>query len=304
MRNNLPHLSKLQITQLAKLIEKILRAMQPELILCLGSRTTTMQDWSCFWEEEGYRQTVFPTTYDLLILTGEDEKRADHELIQLIEQQAGPLACEVTCMIQPSHTFYEGLEKGYRFDTTVYRKAVGVYSNGRQLLPVLPAEPEPQALKGKIEDHWNRCFTIAQRFFKAATDCQQDNWPEQAAFNLHQSTQHACMALLRVFTGYRSTTHNLSRLLALIENFSFELSIIFPCLTKEEKELFNLLNRAYSDARYKEHYTISAEKVTILTERVQELLMVAEMLYKNRQEQLAATQALVFPIKPSHEKQA
>jgi HEPN domain-containing protein len=302
MHNIQSHFSKEQTLELSRLIQTIVPVLQPELIFCLGNRTTTLQDWSCFWEESADQQTAFPTTYDLLILINEGEKKSEHEVIQLAEQQAAALDCDVTCMVQQFTAFKEGVEKGYRFDTTVYRKAVTVYSSGRQFLPVLPPEPDIQKRKSKIEAHWSQCFTPAQRFFKAATDCQRDNWPEQAAFNLHQSAQHACMAILRVYTGYRSTTHNLSRLLALIENCSFRPSAIFPCLTKEEKELFNLLNRAYSEARYKEGYVMPAEKVAILKERVQELLNVAEQLYQQKIQELDKQLALIFPIQVSYEK--
>lgn len=228
MRTHLPHLSKQQVIQLAKLIEKILLVLQPELIWCLGTRTTIMQDWSCFWPGEGYRETIFPTTFDLMILTTDTEKRPEYELIQLIEQQAASLPCEITCMVQKYAAFMEGLPAGYRFDTTVYRKAVPVYSSGKLLTAELPGEPTKEEMKTRITTQWNRCFTTAQRFFKTATDCQQDNWPEQAVFNLHQAAQHACMGILRGITGYRSTIHNLSRLLALIDNFSMEPSVIFP----------------------------------------------------------------------------
>jgi HEPN domain-containing protein len=304
MRKTLPHLSQQQITQLATLVQKIRQVLQPELIFCFGSRTTTMQDWSCFWEEEGYQETIFPTTFDLLILPGSNEKRADHEIIQLIEQQSELLDCNVTCVVEKFSTFTEALEKGYRFDNTVYRKGVLIYNGNGLLLPAPAPEPDAAIIKNKIVKHWNQCFTIAQRFFKSATNCLNDNWPEQAAFNLHQSVQHACMALLRVYTGYRSTTHNLSRLLALIENFTFEPSAVFPCLTKEEKELFTLLNRAYSDARYNDHYSISAEKIAILMERVKELLSIAETLYKENLEQLSSKKTVSFPLTHCHEEKA
>ncbi|MDR6571029.1 HEPN domain-containing protein [Chitinophaga ginsengisegetis] len=301
MRSHLPHLSKQQVIQLAKLIEKILLVLQPEQIWCLGTRTTIMQDWSCFWPGEGYRETIFPTTFDLLILTTDTEKRPEYELIQLIEQQAASLPCEITCMVQKYAAFMEGLPAGYRFDTTVYRKAVPVYNNGKPLTADLTIELTKEEMKTRITTQWNRCFTTAQRFFKTATDCQQDNWPEQAVFNLHQAAQHTCMAILRGITGYRSTTHNLSRLLALIDNFSMEPSVIFPRLTREETELFNLLNKAYSDARYKEDYTVSAEKAAILIDRIKELMSVAESLYQAKLQELDREQPIVFPITNTHE---
>jgi len=104
------------------------------------------------------------------------------------------------------------------------------------------------------------------------------------------------MALLRVYTGYRSTTHNLFRLLALIENFSYVPSTIFPCSTEEETALFNLLNKAYSDARYKEDYSIPTEIANLLKKRVHQLLLVAEKLYNKKMMAIQNTRTTTFPL--------
>lgn len=89
-------------------------------------------------------------------------------------------------------------------------------------------------------------------------------------------------ALIRVITGYRPSTHNLGRLLAMIGNFSPFLLAVFPKNTKEEMDLFNTLTKAYSDARYKEGFKVTAEKVTILIERVTAFQCHAERLYRNK----------------------
>ena len=104
------------------------------------------------------------------------------------------------------------------------------------------------------------------------------------------------MALLRVYTGYRSTTHNLFRLLALIENFSFVPSSVFPCITAEEIALLNQLNKAYSDARYKENYTVPTETAILLKKRVQELLLLAKKLYDKKITALQNNRITTFPL--------
>jgi HEPN domain-containing protein len=120
---------------------------------------------------------------------------------------------------------------------------------------------------------------------------------------LHQAAQHTCMAVLRVFTGYRSTTHNLSRLLALIENITFNLTIIFPCFTKDETDLFNLLNKAYSNARYNDNFKVPIEKAQTLTDRVKELLTIAEQLYQIKITALENNQTITFPLVIENEKE-
>lgn len=98
MLTNLTYLPEGLNKSLAPLITGIAKTISPEKIICYGWRTTLMRDWGCFIEMDGYRETVYPT-YDFLIVTNADEKRADHEIIQLCDQQAELLRVRVTCVI-------------------------------------------------------------------------------------------------------------------------------------------------------------------------------------------------------------
>jgi HEPN domain-containing protein len=151
-------------------------------------------------------------------------------------------------------------------------------------------------LKKFVEDSWNRRFGLSGRFLKTANYCFENGWNEQTIFDLHQSVEHACVAIIRAYTGFRPTTHNLSRLLDLICNFSQELVTLFPRQTKEETDLFNTLNRAYSEARYNEKYTVSTEATKILLGRVTKLLDLAEKFYDRKRLSLESSQPICFPL--------
>ncbi|WP_097044328.1 hypothetical protein [Flagellimonas pacifica] len=56
---------------------------------------------------------------------------------------------------------------------------------------------------------------------------------------------------------------------------------VFPKITDEEKHLFELLKRAYIDARYKmDEYTITKGELEYLAERVNELKRLTEKICK------------------------
>jgi HEPN domain-containing protein len=300
MLTTFQHLPQAQLKQLIQLVQKIVRAISPNKVICYGSRMTTMQDWNSFQEEDTCKGVTHPT-YDFLVITQDGEKRVDHETIQIAEQQATPLGCSVTVIVQQLTAANKSLENGSRFISTVYRKGVLVYDGDGIPLVTPPEEPDMTILRCRIETNWNRCFGIAQCFFKTATYCFDNGWYEQATFDLHQSAQHACMAMLRALSGYRSNTHNLSRLLALIANFSQAPIAVFPCVTKEETELYNTLNKAYSEARYNEKYSVSAEKVQILIERVASLLVIAQSLYEKKLLSLKNIQPILFPLNAANE---
>jgi HEPN domain-containing protein len=285
-------------TLLAQLVQKVAEATQPEKILCYGYRTSSYRDWSCF-TGGSINQERIKVTFDLLVITHNDNNQADHEILQQINQLAEPLDCEVTAVVQSIDGVNDLIAKGSRFLTTLYNKAVLVYNSGNSDIIIPPAPPSYEDKKNRIEATWDKCFQTAERFYKTACFCLDNGWNEKALFDLHQATQHTCMALLRVYTGYRSTTHNLSRLLALIENFSFVPSSIFPCITEEETAFFNLLNRAYSDARYKENYSVPTEMANLLKKRVYQLLLVAEKLYNKKMIEIQNSQTTTFPLTPT-----
>ena len=295
MLTSFENLSPNLLNQLALVVQKIASAIHPEKILCYGYRTSIYQDWSCFKEGTGFKETI-NATFDLLVITSSDNKLTDHEILQKIDLLVSTLDCEVTAVAQSLEAVNELIAKNSRFLTTLYHKAILVYNAGNNALITPPAAPSHEEVKTKIETTWNKCFRTAERFYKTACFCLDNGWNEKALFDLHQATQHTCMALLRVYTGYRSTTHNLSRLLALIENFSFVPSTIFRCSTEEETALFNTLNRAYSDARYKEDYSISTEIANLLKKRVHQLLVVAENLYNKKITSFQNNCPTTFPL--------
>lgn len=297
-----PHLSKNQLEKLAEVTKHIIKTVKPERIICYGSHTSISQDWNVFSIGESYQQVTFPTTYNLLIVPGKEDVRLEHEVIQLAEQQAEALHCHISVVIQSATTLNQSLENGVRFINTVFSKGLLLYNNNAGITTPSPTLPDMSVVKKAAEQQWQQNMEIAHRFLKSASDNLQQPWAEQAMFNLHQSVQHTCMALLRYFTGYKSTTHNLSRLLALLESFTCMFEGIFPCITEEEKELFNLLNRAYSEARYKDNYVVPVATAKILERRVKELIALAEALYEKQAELLKSETRISFPINDSYDK--
>lgn len=99
---------------------------------------------------------------------------------------------------------------------------------------------------------------------------------------LHQAVEHTCIALIKVYLGYRITSHKLSQRLSLVANFSLHSVTVFPRITPDEIRLFNLLERAYSHSRYDESYSVSAETVNALSMEVEQFLLIAQALFKRK----------------------
>jgi hypothetical protein len=221
------------VTLLAQLTQKIAPVIHPDKILCYGYRTSIYEDWSSFTDRIKY-EGISKATFDLFVIINKSHNLADHEIIQKIELLAEPLECEVTAIVQSLDAVNELIAKNSRFLTTIYHKAVLVYNAGNNSILTPPAASSHEETKTKIEAAWNKCFQTAERFFKTACFCLDSAWNEKAMFDLHQATQHACMALLRVYTGYRSTTHNLSVCWLLLRIFPLFPPPYFPVSQKKK----------------------------------------------------------------------
>jgi len=87
-------------------------------------------------------------------------------------------------------------------------------------------------------------------------------------FILHQSAERFFMTIELVFTDYKPQTHDLNLLYKQACLHDARFKIVFPQETEEEKRLFIVLVKSYIDSRYKMGYTIAAEDLQYLIDKV------------------------------------
>jgi HEPN domain-containing protein len=257
-------------------ISRVADAVKPEAIICYGSRKTNREAWSAFNQTPTLYSQVH---YDILIITRSGERCKDHEVFDKVNQLNSE-AIRLIPVVHPLKSVQEAIQKGSRFFTTVCRKGVLVYGDTK---PDVGFESVETCQYD--QSHWIHHFGLAKQFLHGAEYYLSNSQSSLSVFMLHQATEHACIATIHARLGYRSATHSLSRLLALTENISPELSGLFPRHTEAERELFSLLAHAYSDVRYRQTYTISLEHAKTLLERVKELTGITENIYNEVQNQ-------------------
>ena len=270
MFDALPNIGELQRQVLREVISQVEDAFKPEAIICYGKRQTIGEVWSAF------KQVSMPDVcvhYDILVITRPEEKYKDHEVLDKINQLNSE-SIRLTPVIHNIKAVQEAIQKGSRFFTTVCKNGILLYGEAKPKVALV----EKVSHKSD-ESHWAHHFGLANQFLTGAEHYLSNAQPSLSVFMLHQATEHACIAIIYACLGYRSTTHNLNRLLALTENISPELSSLFPRQTETERELFNLLVRAYGDVRYRQSFTIPPEQAKVLFERVKELVSVTERIY-------------------------
>ena len=105
------------------------------------------------------------------------------------------------------------------------------------------------------------------------------------SFDLHQSCERFYTAISLVFTNYRPKSHRLPELFARVKEYSRDLAFVFPQNTDFEKRCYDLICRAYIEARYNVDFTITKEELKYMLERIEVL---KEITYRVCSEKIAS----------------
>jgi len=151
-----------------------------------------------------------------------------------------------------------------------------LYDSGRFKLarPKALTPAERLALAQRNFDYW---YQSANEFWSGAGYFIARGLGPNAAFLLHQATERYFHAVLLVFTGYKPKSHDIQALAEQTAPMHPSLAGALPRSEPEDKRLFDLLKRAYIDARYSKSYRVTASELTAMRERV---LDVAERVRK------------------------
>ena len=141
-------------------------------------------------------------------------------------------------------------------------------------------------------------YEMAQRYFDQWSDSVERSlttandqlakasslgWRRDAAFNFHQAVERAYICILLVQTFYFPRSHNIKFLRSLAEDVDQRLVAAWPREGRPERRRFEMLKRAYVEARYGDQYDISLEDLEALAASARAL---AEMVGAVCQERL------------------
>ena len=140
----------------------------------------------------------------------------------------------------------------------------------------------------EAEGFFREWFESAEDFRQAASEQVAKGKGKLAAFLYHQATERLYHCLLLVLTLYSPKSHKLNFLRSQAEQLDGRLTTAWPRRTKFEQRCFELLRRAYVDARYSEHYKISAEELAWIDERIRVL---SDLVRQSCEERLSALRA-------------
>jgi len=243
------------------------------------------------WVDEP--QNGYQSDWDLLIVVNHEKLTdiADYWFVAEDKLLRDPeVGRPVNIIVHTMADVNQALSKGRYFWVDIIRDGVMLFE-----LPGYPlAAPMPKTAADAYEtakSHYETQSGSIGQWFKLAELAMAEmpadaTWANKAAFNLHQAAETAYACFLLVQTFYFPRSHNLKFLRSLAEDKDRRLVEAWPRESKLDRRRFELLKRAYVEARYSENYRISTDDLLAITLAVRTLRTIVDSTSRDRLEDL------------------
>ena len=124
---------------------------------------------------------------------------------------------------------------------------------------------EQFAIKQNDFEIWS---SYTQGSFKIARYAYQECLLCHSAFSFHQASENAIITFLLVHTGYKPKTHDLEILRRKVQSIEPSFAQWFDLTDMVGRHHFDLLRRAYIEARYSKAYSISLAELQFIEARI------------------------------------
>ncbi len=175
----------------------------------------------------------------------------------------------------------QALLRGEYFWVDIARDGIALYELiGHTLATPMPLTSADgyQMAKGYL-DHW---LPSVGAFIRGAGYAIADGDINKAAFDLHQATERLYICFLLVSTLYFPRSHNIKFLRSLAEDKEPRLIDAWARDEKIDRRRFELLKRAYVEARYSPNYAIDADDLAALVASVEQLRTIVDEICRAR----------------------
>jgi HEPN domain-containing protein len=230
----------------------------------------------------GYR-----SDYDLLIVVNKKSFADEHDLWegideQLLKEQIGHrIETPVVPIVHTLADVNDQLARGRPFFVDIARDGIVLYEQpGHPLAEPKPLTAEEERTEARTSfEQW---FDGASRMLHIAQEALKKDFLNEAAFLLHQTTERLYHCVLLTLTLYSPKSHRIKVLRSQAEGVDNRLVAAWPRDSRFSRRCFELLSRAYIEARYSSKYAITNEELTWLVERVKSLQEVVETICRER----------------------
>ncbi|WP_207422831.1 HEPN domain-containing protein [Desertivirga brevis] len=264
---------------LKELIIELVARTDIEKVICFARRISCNTSISSFDPLK-----VNASCHYFLLVVTESIERQEHFLQDYVNVHFK--LGKVTLLAHGKETVEKALENGSRFFTSVFSHGRILYSRTGILETNALPDLDPDLLVQKAAECVEYNYKLAEGFHQAAGHSLDNEKNTISLFLLHQAMEQAYTALIRVFMGYRADMHNLSRLQDVCLCFCQE-EELYPRQRPEEQRLFQLLQKSYSGARYKQDFEVNENDVQRIYNEVAAFIKRVYVMCEGKIEELA-----------------
>lgn len=288
MGKNIKHLPPYKQEELDIIVSTINEFATVEMIILFGSHARGDQEEKEWVKHKYIKENIiyeYGSDFDILIIVENKIMEEDFGIWNKIETEIYKKGVKtwVSIIIDNIDYVNEQIKLGRYFYSDIKKEGIILYdSKNYKLTKSHKLSKEKQ--KELAEKDFKYWFNSATFFYDDYESNMEKKRYANSAFNLHQSTERFLTALMLTYTGYRPKTHDLKKLLERCKNIAPEIEMIFFERIEIEKEfkLFELLRKAYVDARYENNYKINENELKILAKKVELLKKTVKELYEKK----------------------
>ena len=237
------------------------------------------------WVED--RVSGYRSDYDLLIVVNSKAFGEEHELWEGIEnelltqQLSRGIETPVVPIVHDLNDVKEQLSRGRPFFVDVARDSIILYETSAHPL----TEPKPRTAdeaKAEAQEYFQRWFGNAQRFLDGAKFYAASDDRNHAAFMVHQACENYYHCVLLMLTLYSPKSHRIRMLRSRAEDIEGRLISAWPRDTRFARRCFELISRAYVEARYSPKYKINSAEMEWAILHVEQLATLVQTVCGER----------------------
>ena len=269
MKNQINHLPEHKQQELNGIVEFLKEELDLDMLILFGSYARG--DWVEDLDEETlyYR---YQSDFDLLIITQTHSYAQKIEKHPQLRQRINKRFrhTPVSLIAEDIAFVNRRLRKSQYFYIDILREGIVLFDTGTLTL----AEPREISIKERgilATQDYEYWFSSASGFLKGFEFYLSQHELNIAAFQLHQVAERLYSAIALVYTRYKPKSHDLVYLGQRAASVEPKFLQAFPMDTKEKQQCFDLLRKAYVDARYNPNYSITLAQLQYLGERVKVL---------------------------------
>jgi predicted nucleotidyltransferase/HEPN domain-containing protein len=295
MRKDIDHLPTIQRGEL----ERVQRVLMEEFAEAISKATTPSRrngkilkiilfgsyardDW-VDEPENGYQ-----SDFDLLVVVNHEDLTDIAHYWYVAEDRIlrdADIQRPVNIIVHSLDEVNQSLKRGEYFWVDIARDGTVLYE--------LPCHPLATPMPLTSADAYQMADAYFEEWLRKVDDaieiaefCIEKDKRKDAAFTLHQATERAYICFLLVRTLYFPRSHNIKFLRSLAEGSEPRLIDAWPRDRRLDRRRFQLLKRAYVEARYSTAYEISAEDLNAILQCVRDLRDSVEQVSRERLDKL------------------